>query len=58
MRHRRVDWEEEIRKTNRIRRRGFALSALSLAVALGVIFGVDGWAASGAAGAGAAVHLC
>ena len=40
MRRRRVDWDEEIRKTDRIRRRGFALSALSLAVALGVIFGV------------------
>ena len=40
MRRRRVDWDEEIRKTDRIRRRGFALSALSLVVALGVIFGV------------------
>ena len=40
MRRRRVDWEGEIRKTDRIRKRGFALSALSLAVALGVIFGV------------------
>ena len=39
MRRRRVDWDEEIRKTDRIRRRGLALSALSFAVALAVIFG-------------------
>lgn len=38
MRRRRVDWDEEIRKTDRIRRRGLALSALSFAVALAVIF--------------------
>ena len=40
MRRRRVDWDEELRKTERIRRRGVGLSALSLAVALAVIFGV------------------
>ncbi len=39
MRRRRVDWDEEIRKTDRIRRRGLTLSALSFAVALAVIFG-------------------
>lgn len=40
MRRRRVDWDEELRKTERIRRRGFALTGLSFAVALGVIVGV------------------
>ena len=38
-RRRRVDWDEEIRKTDRIRRRGLGLSALSFAVAVAVIFG-------------------
>ena len=33
-RRRRVDWDEEIRKTERIRRRGFFTSALSFGVAL------------------------
>ena len=39
MRRRRVDWDEELRKTERIQRRGLGLSALSLVVALAVIFG-------------------
>lgn len=39
-RRQRVDWDEEIRKTERIRRRGFVMSAFSFAVAVGVIFAV------------------
>lgn len=35
-----MDWDEELRKTDRIRRRGWGISVLSFAVALGVIFGV------------------
>ncbi|MDR2174559.1 MAG: hypothetical protein LBO82_01305 [Synergistaceae bacterium] len=33
-RRRRVDWDEELRKTERIRRRGFFTSGLSFGVAL------------------------
>lgn len=39
-RRERVDWQAEIRKTEQIRRRGFAMSFLSFAVAAAVIFGV------------------
>ena len=45
MRHRerrRVDWDEEIRKTERIRRRGFFISALGFVVATVVITAVSG----------------
>ena len=38
---RRVDWDEELRKTERIRRKGFFLSALSFAVAVAFIFGAS-----------------
>lgn len=41
MRKRRsVDWEEEIRKTKRIQKKGFGLSLLSFIVAMGIIGGV------------------
>ncbi|MBQ9403915.1 MAG: hypothetical protein IJR35_05010 [Synergistaceae bacterium] len=35
----RIDWDEEIRKTERIKRRGMLISALSLALACALIFG-------------------
>ena len=35
----RIDWDEEIRKTERIKRRGLLISALSLALACALIFG-------------------
>ena len=38
---RRVDWDAEIEKTERIRRRGFVMSFLSFAVAAAVIIGVN-----------------
>ncbi|MDR2527525.1 MAG: hypothetical protein LBD04_00705 [Synergistaceae bacterium] len=38
-RRRRVDWDEEVRKTERIRRRGFFISALGLGVAVLFTFG-------------------
>jgi hypothetical protein len=38
---RRVDWDEEIRKTERIRRRGFFISALGFGVAVIFIVGVN-----------------
>ena len=38
---RRVDWDEEIRKTERIRRRGLFTSLLSFAVAAAVLIGVN-----------------
>ena len=44
MRHRnrrRVDWDEEIRKTERIRRRGFFISALGFGVAVIFILGAN-----------------
>ena len=37
----RVDWDEEIRKTERIRRRGFFISALGFGVALVFILGTN-----------------
>lgn len=40
MRRRRVDWDEEIRKTERIRRRGLLMSALSFGMAAAFIFGM------------------
>lgn len=40
-RRRRVDWDEEIRKTERIRRRGIFMSALSFAMACAFIFGMS-----------------
>ena len=39
---RRVDWDEEIRKTEGIRRKGLFISALGLGVALVFIFGTLG----------------
>ena len=44
---RRVDWDEELRKTERIRRRGFFISALSFAVAVAFIFGASRFKESG-----------
>ncbi|MCL2009945.1 MAG: hypothetical protein FWG71_05295 [Synergistaceae bacterium] len=44
MRHRerrRVDWDEEIRKTERIRRKGLFISALGFGVAALFIFGTN-----------------
>ena len=38
-RRRRVDWDEEVRKTERIRRKGFFISALGLGVAALFTFG-------------------
>jgi len=38
---RRVDWDEEIRKTERIRRKGFFISALGFGVAVLFIFGTN-----------------
>ncbi len=38
---RRVDWDAEIEKTERIRRRGFVMSFLSFAMAAAVIIGVN-----------------
>ena len=37
----RVDWDEEIRKTERIRRRGLFISALGFGVAILFIFGIN-----------------
>ncbi len=39
-RRQRVDWDAEIRKTERIRRRGLILSGVSFAVAAAFIIGV------------------
>ena len=36
----RVDWEEEIRKTERIRRKGLFMSVLSFGMAIAFIFGM------------------
>jgi len=36
-----VDWDEEIRKTERIRRKGLFISALGFGVAVLFIFGVN-----------------
>jgi hypothetical protein len=35
-----VDWDEELRKTERIRRKGFFVSALSFCVAAAFVLGV------------------
>ena len=43
----RVDWDEEARKTERIRRKGLFISALSFAVAAAFIFGAGGLKESG-----------
>lgn len=40
-RRRRVDWDEELRRTERIRRRGLFISALGFGVAVIVIFGAS-----------------
>jgi hypothetical protein len=40
-RRRRVDWDEEIRKTERIRRKGLFTSALSFGVAMVFVFGAS-----------------
>ncbi|MBQ7593089.1 MAG: hypothetical protein IJU48_01895 [Synergistaceae bacterium] len=39
-RRKRVDWDEEIRKTERIKRKGLIMSALSFGMAIAFIFGV------------------
>ena len=36
----RVDWDEEIRKTEKIKRKGFLMSGLSFAAAIAFIFGM------------------
>lgn len=41
MKRRRVDWDEELRKTEQIRRRGFFISGLSFGVAAIFIFGAS-----------------
>lgn len=40
-RRKRVDWDEEIRKTENIRRKGFIMSMLSFGVAVAFIFGMS-----------------
>ncbi|NLL37271.1 MAG: hypothetical protein GX256_07105 [Fretibacterium sp.] len=40
-RRRRVDWDEELRKTERIRKKGFFISGLSFAVAMVVLIGAS-----------------
>ena len=47
MKRRRVDWGEEVRKTERIRRKGFFLSAISFAFALALIAGARSMSDSG-----------
>ena len=37
----RVDWDEEVRKTERIRRKGLFISALGFGVAVLFIFGIN-----------------
>ena len=50
-RHRpRVDWDEEIKKTERIKRRGIIMSVISFCVAIAFIFGINKFAGSGAGG--------
>jgi NO-binding membrane sensor protein with MHYT domain len=44
---RRVDWDEELRKTERIRRKGLLTSALSFGVALAFIAGFARMSAAG-----------
>lgn len=41
MTRRRVDWDEEIRKTENIRRKGWLMSALSFGMACAFIFGIS-----------------
>ena len=41
MRRKRVDWDEEIRKTENIRRKGLLMSALSFGMAAAFIFGMS-----------------
>lgn len=40
MPRKRVDWDEEIRKTERIRRKGLLMSILSFGMAVAFIFGM------------------
>ncbi len=40
-RRNRVDWDEEIRKTDNIKKRGFLMSGLSFALACVLIFGMS-----------------
>ena len=50
-RHRpRVDWDEEIKKTERIKRRGIIMSVISFCVAIAFIFGINKFAVSGSGG--------
>lgn len=41
MRRKRIDWDEEIRKTENIRRRGLFMSLLSFGMAAAFIFGMS-----------------
>lgn len=41
MRRKRVDWDEEIRKTENIRRKGLFMSVLSFGMAIAFIFGMS-----------------
>ena len=41
MARKRVDWDEEIRKTERIRQRGLLMSGFSFALAIALIFGIS-----------------
>ena len=43
----RVDWDEELRKTERIRRKGLFISALGFGVAMIFIFGTGGLSSGG-----------
>ena len=40
-RRHRIDWDDEIRKTEQIKRRGFLMSGLSFAMACALIFGMS-----------------
>ena len=47
-RHRqRVDWDEEIKKTERIKRRGIIMSVISFCAAIAFIFGINRFAGHG-----------
>ena len=41
IKRKRIDWDEEIRKTDNIKRRGFLMSGLSFALACFLIFGMS-----------------
>ncbi len=41
IKRKRIDWDEEIRKTDNIKKRGFLMSGLSFALACVLIFGMS-----------------